>query len=428
MREILNFSINEKKTMLSVHFFLRNSEKVSNVDAELTIYCILCFEGLPRDTPFSTKILVPKRYWWTSTSQESAQNNWVHQDYYQAESVNRKLREISRKIHSIYDVIELLYPDEPITYNHIRRHYDPDSAKIVKATQRKTAPSIERVYTEFLEHKIQKRGIKELTQKSYRSRINNIYEYFGKNKHIDAIRHRDLDKFEQWLMTQQNKDGSFKFCRNYRNKHLTLVFDLVAFAVKKEYLDAMPLVSLELKYDPDKPPQYLLPAQRAALQAVDIPSLEKAKDIAQFLMHTGFSWIDYINLKSEHLMGKCWRVKRQKSDTWSMPILLDEAQAIIEKYGSIEALPRPDDSDLNKELKHLASIAKIDKDLEHPLRISDFRETFASMLENEFMFEQRVVQVMMGHKNARQIQSYSRLMPSRVLYELEQWKKRVGLI
>ncbi|PWK27216.1 site-specific recombinase XerD [Arcicella aurantiaca] len=413
--------------MLNVLFYLRGFGKCTQPSEELVITCQLILEDQPRDTAFSLKIKIPKKYWWTYLGKDSADGEWVDSAYYNAEFVNKRLRDTEQTLRNIVDVLPLLYPDEPITYNHIRRHYDPDSAKIIKATQRKTTPSVERIYTEFLEHKIQKRGIKELTQKSYRSRMNNIYEFFGKNKPIDCIRHRDLDKFENWLMSQKNKDNNLKFCRNYRNKHLTLVFDLVAFAVKKEYLDAMPLVSLELKYDADKPPQYLLPAQRAALQAVDIPSLERAKDIAQFLMHTGFSWIDYINLKSEHLMGKCWRVQRQKSDTWSMPILLDEAQAIIEKYGSIEALPRPDDSDLNKELKHLASIAKIDTNLEHPLRISDFRETFASMLENEFMFEQRVVQVMMGHKNARQIQSYSRLMPSRVLYELEQWKKRVGM-
>jgi hypothetical protein len=34
---------------------------------------------------------------------------------------------------------------------------------------------------------------------------------------------------------------------------------------------------------------------------------------------------------------------------------------------------------------------------------------------------------MMGHTNPRQIQSYSRLMPARILYELEQWKRRTGM-
>jgi integrase len=111
-----------------------------------------------------------------------------------------------------------------------------------------------------------------------------------------------------------------------------------------------------------------------------------------------------------------------------MPILLPEAKAIIEKYGSIEKLPRYDASDLNKDLKHLAHCAGIAKDLQHPLRISDFRETFASMLENEFMLEPRIVQVMIGHTNPRQIQSYSRLMPERILYELDQWRRRTGMI
>jgi hypothetical protein len=76
----------------------------------------------------------------------------------------------------------LLYPDEPITYDHIRRHYDPNSSKIVKAVNCKSAPSLEQIYHMFFEEKQRRKGIKELTQKSYRSRMNNIFQFFSKNK------------------------------------------------------------------------------------------------------------------------------------------------------------------------------------------------------------------------------------------------------
>ena len=415
--------------MLKVNFFLRDAEKTKNPEQELTIYCQLALEGMKRDTAFSTKISMPLRYWWKFVTPEAENplENWADSSYYLAETVNRTLKDIVRKFNSLYDVIEILHPDTIIGYSHIRSHYDPKSNKIVQVQVTKEKPSLEQVYELFISDKITKEGIVWNTQKSYRSRIKNIFEFFAKDKRIDTIRHKDLDLFEKWMISQKDKFGKEKYCRNYRNKHLTLVFDIVAFAVRKEFLDIMPLVPLNLSYDQDKPPQYLLPEQRLALLSVDVPSLEQAKDIAQFLMYTGFSWVDYCQLKSTNLIGKCWRVQRQKSDTWSMPILLDEAQAIIDKYGSVEQLPRPDDSDLNKELKYLAIFAGIDKALLHPLRISDFRETFASMLENEYMFEQRIVQVMMGHKNPRQIQSYSRLMPTRILYELEQWKRRTNV-
>jgi hypothetical protein len=125
---------------------------------------------------------VPKRYWWTNTNQESSQGNWVSPDYYQAVNINLKLREITRKLHSIYDVIELLYPDEVITYEHIRKHYDPNSSKIVKAVPRKSAPSLEQIYHMFFEEKQRRKGIKELTQKSYRSRMNNIFQFLVENE------------------------------------------------------------------------------------------------------------------------------------------------------------------------------------------------------------------------------------------------------
>ncbi len=415
--------------MLNVLFYLRGFGKCTQPSEELVITCQLMLEDQPRDTAFSLKMRVPKKYWWTYLGKDSASGEWVDADYYNADFVNKRLRDTEQTLRNIVDVLPLLYPDQQITYNHIRSHYDPESTKIVKAAEEKAVPTIEAIYLEFLEEKQRRKGIRVSTQKSYRSRINNIYAFFGRSKRINTIRHKNLDSFEQWMIEQKNELGEPRFCRNYRNKHLTLVYDLVAFAVKKDYLQAMPLVALELSYDPDKAPQYLLPEQREALLAVDIPSLKRAQDIAQFLMYTGFSWVDYISLRSEQLLdGKCWRVQRQKTDVWSMPILLPEAKAIIDKYGSIEKLPRPDDSDLNKDLKHLAHCAGIAKDLQHPLRISDFRETFASMLENEFMLEPRIVQVMMGHTNPRQIQSYSRLMPERILYELDQWRRRTGMI
>jgi site-specific recombinase XerD len=406
--------------LLNVNFFLRGAESCSHAD-ELTISCQLSIEAQPRDTPFSTRLRVQKHYWWTSEpNRKTPSGQWVLPGHYNEEYLNRQLIKIEQAFRNIYDVLPLLYPNEPITYEMLRSHYDPESSKIVKATQRNTPkkPTLKQLYTDLLAVKIKKHNISINTQKTYRSRMNNI-EAFFKNKRIDEIRHRDVEAFEMYLIDQKDEHGNTLYCRNYRNKHLTLLKHIVEFAVKKEIIQASPIVGLDLQYDEDKPPQYLLPNQRKALFAVDVANLQRAKDIAIFLIHTGFSYVDYLELNSSHLIGKGWKKQRHKTKVWSLPPLLPEAQAIIKKYGSIEALPRPDASDLNKELKFLATFAGIEKNLLHPLCISDFRETFASMMENEYMLEGRVVQAMMGHKNARQLQSYSRLMPERVLYELE---------
>lgn len=411
--------------LLSVQFFLRGAESCSQLD-ELTISCQLSLEGKNRDTPFSTRLKIPKKFWWTSNQDTRPHGNWVSSDYYNAEYVNRQLQQIEQTFQNIYDVMPLLYPNEVITYEMIRSHYDPESSKITQAkTVKKKSPTIRQVYEDFLEVKVRREHISKNTQKTYRSRMNQIEEFFGEDKRIDTLRHKDAEAFEIWLSEQKDEEGNLKFCRNYRNKHLTLLKNIAEHAVKKEIIPSMPIVSLGLTYDEDKPPQYLLPHQRQALQDVDVPTLERAKDIAEFLIHTGFSYVDYLELKSKHLIGKGFKKQRHKTNVWSFPPLLPEARAIILKYGSIEALPRPDASDLNKELKFLSTFANIDKDLLHPLCISDFRETFASMMENEYMIDSRTVQAMMGHKNPKQLQTYSRLMPERVLYQLELSRKKL---
>jgi hypothetical protein len=63
----------------------------------------------------------------------------------------------------------------------------------------------------FFEEKQRRKGIKELTQKSYRSRMNNIFQFFSRKRGIDTIRHRDLDLFEKWLVEQRNEKANLAF-------------------------------------------------------------------------------------------------------------------------------------------------------------------------------------------------------------------------
>ena len=56
--------------------------------------------------------------------------------------------------------------------------------------------------------------------------------------------------------------------------------------------------------------------------------------------------------------------------------------------------------------------------IQYALKTSDFRDTFACMMENEYMIEKRTLMYMMGHTNERQLTNYSAVMPARILYEL----------
>ena len=100
--------------------------------------------------------------------------------------------------------------------------------------------------------------------------------------------------------------------------------------------------------------------------------------------------------------------------------ILNSTAAVIEKYGEIEKLPRPNISDFNKGLKYLGEFSGINKKtVGFNLSSSVFRETFCSMMENEYMIEERTVMFMMGHKSRKQLNQYSHVMPSRMMHELK---------
>lgn len=107
-----------------------------------------------------------------------------------------------------------------------------------------------------------------------------------------------------------------------------------------------------------------------------------------------------------------------------MPPLLPEAAAVIEKYGSIEQLPRIQIDDYNKLLKVLGELAGLTKEtVGFDLTTSVFRETFSSMCENELMFSERAIMFFMGHTNPRQLSTYSKVQPARIFREMEHAEK-----
>ena len=426
-----------KKRKLKVQFFLNGANTHTNPAKSLSIYCQLDLEGtIKRDVPFAINTHVPLGYWWTYLGKISPNGEWIDSDYYLAENVNRNLQHIERTLLNIADLLPLQYANDDITYKLIREHYDPEGQKIRVSKNIKLEKGFFEVMEEMREYKIRKKLLKKNTLKTYNTRINNLKDYFKsikkENIKISEIKRKVIDDFEFWLLEAHTDEGEERFCRNYRNKHITFIRQVLDFAIDQQYLGYMPIGKLNLAYDPEKPPNYLLPFQRKLIEDCKVSRLEKTIDIAIFLMNTGFSYIDYRNLKQEHLIGEGFKIKRHKSDVFSLPPLLPKAKKIIEKYGGIENLPRPHDTDLNKELKYLGEFCGLtEQTIGFELSTSDFRETFCSMLENELMFGERPLMAAMGHKNPKQLRSYSRMMPQRVLYELKKQQEqmnRLGMI
>jgi integrase len=426
----MNFN---KKRNLKVQFFLRGAETCTNPLQNLVIYCQLELDGLKRDTPFSTTIKVPLCYWWTHKGFKLSFGKWINDDYYLSDNLNRNLQQIERKLMDITDLMPLKYDYEEITYDLIKNHFDPKKGESKDLKDIKSEKRFFDVMEEMKDYKTRKKQLKKETLKTYITRKNNLTEYFKSIKKIDIkiseINRKVIDNFEFWMIETLNEEGEDRFCRNYRNKHITLIRQVLDFALDQQYIKFMPIGKLNLEYDQEKPPNYLLPFQRKRIEDCNISRLEKSKDVAVFLMNTGFSYIDYKNLKSEHLIGEGFKLQRHKTDVFCLPPLLPKAKQIIEKYGGIENLPKPHETDLNRDLKYLGEFCELtEQTIGFNLSTSDFRETFCSMLENELMFGERPLMAAMGHKNPKQLRSYSRMMPQRVLYELKKQQEQMKML
>jgi integrase len=385
--------------MFKIHFYLRNFEKAKAGD-ELTIYCQLEIEGQQRDNAFSTKIKVPKRYW---------KNTAVSRAYVWSEEINKKLERITNSFIEIYQAISKGSPIN--SYYKIRELYDPTTSK-PKSIKPKT-------YFEVYEEMLKKKKVEPGTLRNYGVRCANLKKFFvyirNPNPLITDIKYAELEKMLDYFR---------EFSNGHRKKHACDINQVLDFAVKRDYLQFNPLGKIVLPGDPELPPKYLTADLRQKIKDANIDSLKKVRDISVFLWATGLSYTDYCSLTHSDLImhqESVWiKKQRKKSGIYSLVPILEEAAEIIERYGEVEKLPKKNLADFNKDLKFLGDFLGINsKTVGFNLSSSVFRETFCSIMENEYMIEDRTIMFMMGHKTKKQRNIYSHIMPARMKYELE---------
>lgn len=394
------------QAMLTVHFFARGIAKASP-EKRITIYCQLEIAGMHRDTPFSTKLKVPAKYW---------DGIKVKSSFALAQSINSELLKIQIALIDIWKALPVAYPNKTsFDYHDLRHHYFKKQFPCKRSYS----------FIELWDMMILQKKIAPSTRRGYRTKRKKILAFLNNEYRSDiditCVNKRFLDTMHNWLL----KDGQ---SLNVANKYITNARSVLDYAVDQEYLSQFPLGKANLNYTPPLEPKYLKSLHRQAIANVTIQALEKVRDTAIFLMYTGFSYCDYVSLTSKHLISskgrRCFKKARNKTNIFSMPPLFPEAEEIILKYGSIENLPRIQIDDFNKLLKVLGELAGLTSDtIGFDLSTSVFRETFCSWCENEMMFSERVIMYFMGHTSRRQLNTYSNIQPSRIFREMEMAEK-----
>ena len=309
---------------MEVQFFLRGKESARN-NEQCAIYAQINVEG-KRGTAFSTKLKIPSRHW-----QPNDVESPVSPTYYRAAEINAKLKEMRTTMADYLTALAVMHDEcSPATLKTLWEQ---------GGLQPKKIPTFMKVLDELMTSKRTK-GREDSTLTTYKTRKQNIEAFLKENYSIDLlisqVKYRHCEKLELWMNTQM-QEGKPRFCQNNINKHITLIKQVLDYAVNEEYIVNNPIGRLFLDYEKAKPPVYLLPDQRQRLLDCSMKSLEKERDVAVFLYSTGLSYTDYLSLTSEHLLkvpsGELFiKKQRDKSEIYSIIPLLRDAREIITKY------------------------------------------------------------------------------------------------
>lgn len=429
---------------MNVSFFLRDAERFQQFPEKmLTIYYqISVGESTNRTTPASTKRRIPHKYWCYFNGKDPNLNyegRWVNESYYLAEIINKELMQLKLDLDQAKTVIE--YQHGKTTPNEIKKTYQKEDRVVSK--------TFIEVLEDLIRFKVEEEKIEKSTKRTYNTRKKNFLKYLSSIKElklsIEDVNFKFIQDFQKFMKSTVNAKGKIGFKKNTINKHVTLIKEVLDYAVNKNYLSASPVAKLFLSYENDCELKYLEPKHRELIKNVKFECFEQYIDVSIFLWNTGLSYCDYLDLKDENLITPNYELisilglgdekdipklkfigsKRNKTKVDFLIPVFAETHKIIQKYGGLSKLPKIYLKKFNDNLKFISDIAGVsEKQVGFSLSSSVYRDTFAMAMENEMMLPRSIVRVMMGHTNEDQLNSYSKINPQRMMFELVMAQKQ----
>lgn len=386
---------------MDVLFYPRKND-ATNSSGRCSIYCSITINSL-RCVPFSTNIKIIAKNWnakkKTTTDEFS---DTIRQEILRIENTLRRIK------------INLEENHQPITAEIIKLNY----LKLKKEqTQRKTKTeklTLEKIYSIITAQKISLGATKSTDRHDYF--LAKTFLDFAEKQGLKSITPNQVsvDLVEDFIF-------NFKRSKNYLRQSLALLQKALAYAMKKG------LISVNIVKDYiEKPKGSDKKTDEIGLELEEIKALkdykpenineEKAVDIFLFMCGTSLDFCDYNRMTDKNIAQientKIITIDRKKTDRYDTTtvceqnaIMKDLALEILEKYGSIENLPRfNDSSNLGKVLKLIAEKIGIDK----KLTSKRARKTFANLSINYQKQSDEQTAYQMGHVNTSQLRNYRR--------------------
>lgn len=233
----------------------------------------------------------------------------------------------------------------------------------------------------------------------------------------------DLDHYFKTIR-KCNNNTTYKYIKNLKK--------VINIAIKNDWLNKDPFAKYKTALVEVKR-EYLNKEELLKLQdlKLSMPRLDIVRDLFVFSCYSGLAYIDVANLTMDNIRkgvdGNLWIItQRKKTKVPSNVPLLPKAVELIDKYKLFPAkkteyhtFPQLSNQKLNAYLKELADLASIDKNLTFHIA----RHTFATTITLANGVPIESISSMLGHKNIRTTQIYSKVINEKVSKDMNKLRK-----
>ena len=385
------------------YYFMKSETKPS----QGVINAVLKIDG-SQANPISTRIKTKKDLW-----------NSKQQCFEGKESAKKEALKalFEKRMSSIRDEMSADNPRAAIDPNEIVKLHRENKRALIEANK-----PVGKIKESFLEHfRMHLSSLSDLikagrmTESSFRVYLGKqatITEFLRSKRSI-TMRTENFDiscmmDFKNFLILKGLSDATIQ-------KYEQLIKTVSTYAKRKGFTKSKPLDDYTVTKAAGKEPITLEADELQLIENLRLsgklhPDLCITADIYRFCAETSLSNIDYNNLKNSMLTisktGTWWiHTTRQKSDVKQRIPMSIKAIEIVERYGSLELLPRKSNYHLNQGIRVIAERCGIKK----RLTFHTSRKSAVNNMYNDKGMRETTIQSIVGWKTGDQFKLYTRV-------------------
>lgn len=395
--------------MLRIRFYQILSKR--NQEGEAPIY--MRINGLDKEVNLSTHIYQHPKNWDKRKSQFKT-------SFSNANYLNNLIKNKKEEVWKFVD--ECRVYGKNLSSGSLKKYFNNDKSETVHRT-------ILNGFDQFISlNKLTYAGGTLRHYKADRRILNDFirYRYQQDDCIITEINFEFLTSFQSYLIeVRKNKPNTI-------GKHIQRIRAVVNFVIKLDWIAENPTKRFKVKNDPTSRITLNI-VEISALAGLDLqtnPNLEIARDLFLFMTQTGLSYSDLKALSWNHIDNglKLIRISRKKSKEYCVIPLMPQAQSIMKKYKNhpvaeynSKCFPVFCNQILNRRLKELGTIAKIDK----PITCHIARHSFACIsLDNKVPLES--ISRVLGHTSLKTTQIYAKISATKIEADFQVLTKIFG--